>query len=214
MSLIGTGKFTTSKIKLRKLLYLQDSFCKLINPIRFNYTIIDFRDNPLKEPIPLETVREEFDYAKNEFQETTETIIVDEIIWVDNHDNKDWNNLSKVRWMGLMDRQEIILKGEERRTIPDLVEGNVYRPLVMAAADRFDLFRNDLDHIKRKKMRSAELSNFDPFDFFRYLWVDAGDIEAFVVNPVSKQAVRDTIPIKVRYDGHIHHFQKEEDSIS
>lgn len=207
MVLIGTGKFDKIKLKLRTLKYLRNSFSKLKNPSRFNETVIDFRKNPLKEPIPIEIIREEFDFAIGKFPETVKTIIVDEIIWIDNHDNEDWDDLSKVRWMGMMDRKEIILKADDRKTIPDLVEGNVYRPLVMVAAERFDLHRNNVNRIKRKNMRSAELAKFEPFDFFRHLWVDSGDIKAFIIDP--KTRIAQTIPIEVRWNGHKHQFQKE-----
>lgn len=208
MVLKGTGKFHCELIKLRKLKYFRNSFSKLTDPIRFNYTPIDFRDSKAKEPIPIEVIREEFDYAMNDgFDETAETVIVEEIIWLDNHDYKDWNNLSRKRWMGLMDRKEIIIKGEDRKMIPDLEESGTYRPLVMVAAERFDLFRNDVNRIKRKNMRVADLLVFDdPSNFFPNLWVDSGDIEAFVIDPVSKQAVKDTIPIKIRYNGHVVQF--------
>ena len=206
MILTGTGKFETNKLKLGKSIFFRNSFSRYKNPIRFKETIIDFRKNSMNEPIPIEIVRDEFDFAMDEFPETTKTIIVDEIIWVDNHDNKNWNNLGKVRWMGLMDRKEVILKANYRSVIPDLVESGVYRPLVMAKADRFDMYRNNMNHIKRKKMRSAELAKFDPFDFFRHLWVDSGDIEAFIVDP--KTRIAETIPIRARWNGHIHQFQE------
>lgn len=202
----GTGKFETGKLPLRKSKYLRNSFSRLKNPVRFKETVIDFRNNPTKEPISIEIIRDEFDYAMDKFPETTKTIIVDEIIWLDNHDNKNWNNLKKVRWMGFMDRKELILKADDRKVVPDLIESGVYRPLAMVAADRFDLHYNNVSHIKRKGMRSAELSQFKPFGFFRHLWVDSGEIEAKILDPITRP--KETIPVKIRHNGHILQFEE------
>jgi len=200
---VGSGKHTAEKIKFKKSRFFRWSFKRFLNPLRFKETVVDYRKNK-RIPITVERIQEEFDEFVARFNiEVAETVIVDEIVWVDNLDNENWDDLSKLRYFAWMSRDVIKLKGYHRKAIPDLYDSGVYRPLVLSRVLRYDFHRDSpIFRIKSDKWRSADRIRFgDVADFMMNLWVDRGDIEAFLVDPTSREAELADIPISAKFDG-------------
>lgn len=199
---VGSGQFAAEMKKQKHSTFFRRSFKKVLRPMRFKDTVIDCKKN-FGRPIPIWDIQEEFnEFVKNFDDEIAKTVTADEVIWVDNLDNEDWGNPGQKRWMGWMSRDILKMKGDYRKAIPDLYESGVYRPLVLANVIRHDLHRACPMRIKRKRWQAADRIRFaDVAGFLVNLWVDRGDIEAFLIDPKTREAVRTEIPVSAKVDG-------------
>lgn len=216
LKLVGSGKHNYERKKIRKLIFFRRSVAELVNPIRFCETIIDYHKHAHGTPISVESILDDFKIIEERYPEVAETITVEELIFVDNHSQTNWNNLNRQRYMALMHRNVIKLTGGYRKAVPDLCESNVYRPLVLAMVGPFWMsygmknLRDAMFSLKNNVIE-AELTDFEQYKHnFHHLWIDRGDISAFLVNPHTRIATVIDEPIKIRYNGIVKHFDDEE----